>query len=153
MTWQWWRHLGLTSAGETWCVEAREGTWSAWRRMERVGFCAEYFGGAWGRVGAPMMVRFPQEGRSAEEDLSGTCKNTIRARITATTIWQWSQDSEWQQLQVRNQRQWLKHVRGLTANGCSSSCKGGSNCESKIIPMKTGLPRKKEVRAMALIPC
>ena len=30
------------------------------------------------------------------------------------------------------------------ANGYSSSCKGGSNCESKIILMKTGLPRKSQ---------
>ena len=41
-----------------------------------------------------MMVRFPQEGRLAEEDLSGTCKNTIEARITAAMVWQWSRDSE-----------------------------------------------------------
>ena len=30
------------------------------------------------------------------------------------------------------------------ANGCSSSCKGGSNCESKIILTKTILPRKSQ---------
>ena len=30
------------------------------------------------------------------------------------------------------------------ANGCSSSCKGGSNCESKIILMKIGMPRKSQ---------
>ena len=41
-----------------------------------------------------MMVRFPRDGRSAEEDLSGTCKNTIGARITVATVWQWSRDSE-----------------------------------------------------------
>ena len=29
-------------------------------------------------------------------------------------------------------------------NGCSSSCKGGSNCESKILLMKTGLLRKSQ---------
>ena len=136
--WQSWRHLGLTSVGETWRVEAHDESWR-W-----VSFCAESFGGAWGRVVASMMVRFPWEGRSAEEDLSGTCNNTIGARITTATVWQWSRDSEWRRLQVRNQRRWLKHVRGLTANGCNSSCKGGSNCESKITLMKTGLPRKSQ---------
>ena len=117
---------------------------SAWRRVERVSSCAEFSGGTWGRVVALMMVRFPWEGRSAEEDLSGTCKNTIGARVTAATLWQWSWDYEWRWLQVRNQRRWLKRVRGLTTNGCSSSCKGGSNCEFKIILMKTGLPRKSQ---------
>ena len=29
-------------------------------------------------------------------------------------------------------------------NGCSSSCKGGSNCESKIILIKTGMPGKSQ---------
>ena len=151
MTWQWWRHLGLTSAGETWRVTARGGVWrhvtdpgGAWQHVERVSFCAESFGGTWRHVAAPIMVRFPREGRSAEEDLSATCKNTIGARITAVTLWQWSRDYEWWRLQVRNQRRWLKHVKGLTANGCSNSCKGGSNCESKIILMKTGLPRKSQ---------
>ena len=150
MMWQWWRHLGLTSAGED---LARDG---AWRRVDRrvtwrvecVSFCAEYFGNTWERVGAPMMVRFPREGRSAEEDLSGTCKNTIEARVTATTVWQWSRDFEWRRLQVRNQRRWLKRIRGLTVNGCSSNCKGGSNCESKIRQ-----DCQEKVRAMALIPC
>ena len=119
----------------------RPSAWSAWRLVD---FCAEYFGDVWGGVGAPMMVRFRREGRSAEEDLSGTCNNTIGARITTATVWQWSRDSEWRRLQVRNQRRWLKCVRGLTANGCSNSCKGRSNCESKIIPMKTGLSRKSQ---------
>ena len=41
-----------------------------------------------------MMVRFPQEGISAEDDLSGTCKNTIGATIMAAMVWQWSRDSE-----------------------------------------------------------
>ena len=148
MTWQWWRHLGLTSTGEhlthasAWeSLMARDG---AWWRVECVSFCAESFGGAWRRVRTSMMVRFPREGRSAEENLSGTCKNTIGARILAATVWQWSRDSEWRWLQVRNQRRWLKHVRGLTANGCSNSYKGGSNCESKIILMKTRLPRKSQ---------
>ena len=113
----------------------------AWRR---VSFCAESFGGTWRHVGASMMVRFPWEGRSVEEDLSGTCKNTIGAKITMATIWQWSWDSEWRRLQVRNLRWWLKRVRGLTANGCNSNCKGGSNYESEIIPIKTGLPRKSQ---------
>ena len=128
---------------------ARDGVWrlvtardGSWQRVKCVSFCAKSFGGMWGRMRAPKMVRFRREGKSAEEDLSGTYKNTIKARITAATIWQWSRDSEWRRLQVRNQRRWLKRVRGLTTNGCSSSCKGGSNCESKIIPMKTGLPRK-----------
>ena len=151
MTWQWWCHLGLMSArgtlrvtarGCAWrCVVAREGSW---RHVERVSSCAEYSGDAWGRVAAPMMVRFPREGRSVEEDLSGTCKNTIGARIMAATLWQWSRDYEWRRLQVRNQRRWLKRVRGLMVNGCSNSCKGGSNCESKIILIKTGLPRKSQ---------
>ena len=106
MMWQWWRHLGLTSVRGTWCVTARGGAWGhvtaregAWRRVSS---CTESFGGAWGHVAAPMMVRFPQEGRSVEEDLSGTCKNTIGARITATTLWQWSRDYEWRRLQVQN---------------------------------------------------
>ena len=148
MTWQWWRHLRLMSAGEH---LARIGAWEsltarggAWRRVERVSFCAEYFGGAWRCVGAPMMVRFPRKGRSAKEDLYGTCKNTIGAKITMATIWQWSWDSKWRRLQVRNLRWWLKRVRGLTANGCNSNCKGGSNYESEIIPIKTGLPRKSQ---------
>ena len=152
MTWQWWHHLGLTSARED---LARGGVWrrvtepcSAWRRVERVSFCTEYFGSTWVHMVAPMVVRFPRKGRLAEEDLSGTCKNIIGARITATTIWYWSRDSEWRRLQVRNQRRWLKHVRGLTANGCSSSCKGGSNCKSKIRQ-----DCQEKVRAMALIPC
>ena len=119
----------------------------AWRRVERVSFCAEYFVGVWGRVAAPMMVRFPREGRSAKEDLSGTCKNTIRVRITTVTVWQWSRDSEWWRLQVWNQRRWLKRVKGLTANGCSSNCKDGSNCDSKRQDCQ------EKVRAMALIPC
>ena len=131
----------MTSARGTWRVKDPGG---AWRSMEHVSSCAESSGGVWRRVAAPMMVRFPREGRSAEEDLSGTCKNTIGARITAATLWQWSRDYEWRRLQVRNQRRWLKRVRGLTANGCNSSCKGGSNCESKIILMKTGLPRKSQ---------
>ena len=152
MTWQWWRHLGLTSAGETWSVTVRGGVWrrvtaltdpgGAWQHVEHVSFYAESFDGTWGHVAAPIMVRFPRDGRSAEEDLSGTCKNTIGARITAVMVWQWSRDSEWRRLQVQNQRWWLKRIRGLTANGCNSSCKGGSDCEFKIIPMKTGLPRK-----------
>ena len=133
---------GACSAWKVWRrVEARGGTW---RRVECMSFCADSFGGTWWRVGSPMMVRFPREGRSVEDNLSGTCKNTIRATITAATVWQWSQDSEWRRLQVRNQRRWLKRARGLTANGCNSSCKGGSNCETKIIPMKTGLPRKSQ---------
>ena len=45
-------------------------------------------------MAALMMVRFPREGRSAEEDLSGTCKNTVGARIMAATLWQWSRDYE-----------------------------------------------------------
>ena len=148
MTWQWWHHLGLTLAGEdlehagVWkSLTMRDG---AWQRVERVSFCAESFDGAWRRVEAPMIVRFPREGRSAEDDLGGTCKNTIGAMITAATLWQWSRDSEWRRLQVRNKRRWLKRVRGLTANGCNSSCKGGSNYESEIIPMKTGLQRKSQ---------
>ena len=106
MMWQWWRHLGLTSVRGTWRVTARGGAWGhvtaregAWRRVSS---CTESFGGAWGHVAAPMMVRFPREGRSVEEDLSGTCKNTIGARITATTLWQWSRDYEWRRLQVQN---------------------------------------------------
>ena len=122
-------------------MEVSDGSWWC---VERVSSCAESSRGAWRRVATLMMVRFPREGRLAEEDLNGTCKNTIRARITAATVWQWFQDSEWRRLQVRNQRRWLKRVRGLTANGCSSSCKGRSNCESKIILMKTGLPRKSQ---------
>ena len=96
----------------------------------------------WRRVESSMMVRFPREGRSAEDNLSGTCKNTIGATITVAIVWQWSRDFEWRRLQVRNQRRWLKRVKGLTTNGCSNSCKGGSNCEFEIIPIKTGLPRK-----------
>ena len=131
--------LGLTSARGTWRVTARGSAWGrgTWRRVEDPG-------GAWGRVAAPMMVRFPRAVRSSEEDLSGTCKNTIEARITAATLWQWSRDYKWRRLQVRNQRRWLKRVRGLTTNDCSSSCKGGSNCESKIIVMEIGLPRKSQ---------
>ena len=30
------------------------------------------------------------------------------------------------------------------ANGCSSSCKGGSNYESKIILIEIGLPRRSQ---------
>ena len=147
MTWRWWRHLGLTSARGTWrvtvwrCVKDLGGVW---RRVERVSSCIESYSGAWGCVAASMMVRFPQEGRSAEKDLSGTCKNIIGARITVATLWQWSRDYEWRRLHVRNQRRWLKRIRGLTANGYSNSCKGGSNCESKIILMKTWLPRKSQ---------
>ena len=55
-------------------------------------------------VGRVMTVRFPLNSRLVEDNLSGTCKNTIEARITTTTIWQWSQDSELWQLQVQNQR-------------------------------------------------
>ena len=102
----------------------------------------------WRRVESSMMVRFPREGRSAEDNLSGTCKNTIGATITMVIVWQWSRDFEWRRLQVRNLRWWLKRVRGLMANGCSSSCKGGSNCESKIRQDCQG-----KVRVMALIPC
>ena len=142
-------------ARRTWCVTARRCVWGArygaWRCVKdsggvwrRVSSCAEFSGCAWGHVEAPMMVRFPREGRSAEEDLSATCKNTIGARITAATLWQWSRDYEWQWLQVQNQRRWLKRIRGLTANGCSSSCKGESNCEFKMILMKTGLTRKSQ---------
>ena len=82
----------------------RPGVWSAWRRVmvrdgawRHVGVCGvrEFLRRIfWRRVGAPMVVRFPQKGRSAEEDLSGTCENTIGARITAATVWQWSRDSE-----------------------------------------------------------
>ena len=133
------RNLARDSAWK--CVEARG---ESWRRVERMRSCAEFSGCAWGRVAAPMMVRFPRAVRSSEEDLSGTCKNTIGARITAATLWQWSRDYKWRRLQVRNQRRWLKRVRGLTTNGCSSSCKGGSNCEFKIILMETGLPRKSQ---------
>ena len=140
--------LGLTSARGPRRVTARGGAWrrvedpgGAWRRMRS---CAEFSGGTWGHVAAPMMVGFPRAVRSSEEDLSGTCKNRIGARITAATLWQWSRDYEWWRLQVRNQRRWLKRVRGLTANGCSNSCKGGSNCESKIILMETGLPRRSQ---------
>ena len=136
--------LGLTSAKGPWRVTARGGSSGAWRRVERVRSCAEFSGDAWGRVAAPMMVRFPRVVRSSEEDLSGTCKNRIGARITAATLWQWSRDYEWQRLLVQNQRRWLKRIRGLTANGCSSSCKGGSNCESEIILMETWLPRRSQ---------
>ena len=55
--------------------------------MERVSFCAESFGGAGGCIGDLMMVKFPREGRLAEEDLSGTYKNTIGATIAAATVW------------------------------------------------------------------
>ena len=154
MTWRWWRHLGLTSARGTWRVTVRGGSWgrvTVWRCVmdlgsvwRRVSSCIESSSSAWGCVAASMMVRFPQEGRSAEKDLSGTCKNIIGARIMAATLWQWSRDYEWRRLQVRNQRRWLKCIRGLTANGYSNSCKGGSNCESKIILMKTWLPRKSQ---------
>ena len=88
-------------------VEARDGEWrrvedpgDAWRRVECVRSCAEFSGGAWGRVAAPMMVRFPRVVRSSEEDLSGTCKNRIGARIMAATLWQWSRDYEWRRLQI-----------------------------------------------------
>ena len=151
MTWQWRGSDDVTRANVSKRNLARDSAWTrvgasdgAWRCVERVRSFAEFSGNAWGRVAAPMMVRFPRAGRSSKEDLSGTCKNTIRVRITAATLWQWSRDYEWRRLQVRNQRRWLKRVRGLTANGCSISCKGGSNCESKIILMETGLPRKSQ---------
>ena len=99
MTWQWWRHLGLTSARGIWRVTARGGACGAregsWQRVEARGareLLRRIFWRRWGRVAAPMMVRFPREGRSMEEDLSGTCKNTIGARITTATLWQWSRD-------------------------------------------------------------
>ena len=76
----------------------------AWWHMKLVSFCADSFGSAWWRVEALMMVRFPREGRSADDDLSGTYKNTIGVMITVATVWQWSQESEWRQLQVWNQR-------------------------------------------------
>ena len=102
MTWQWWLHLGLTSAGENLArggacrrVTARD---EAWRRVTVRGACELLSRIFWRRVRALMMVRFPWEGRSAEEDLSGTYKNTIGARITMATVWQWSRDSEWRQL-------------------------------------------------------
>ena len=118
-------------------VEKTISEWSAWGHVQNVG-------GAWRRVVAPMMARFPRDRRSAEDNLSGTYENIIGARITAVMVWQWSRDSEWRRLQVRNKRRWLKCVRGLMANGCSNSCKGGSNCESGIIPMKTKLQRKSQ---------
>ena len=147
---------GMTSpradvSKRNWHVEAHDGAWrrlkdpgSAWWRVERLSSCAESSSCMWGHVAAPMMVRFPREVWLAKEDLSGTYKNTIGARITMATLWQWSRDYEWWRLQVQNQRRWLKCVRGLTANGCSNSYKGGSNRESKIILMKTGLPRKSQ---------
>ena len=162
VTWQWWHHLGLTSAGAD---LARVGAWrrmSAWRRVrkwmearaegfrhvERVSFGAESLGSAWRCVWAPMVVRFPRGGRSTKDNLVGTCKNTIGASITAMTVWQWSRDSERSQLQVRNQRWWLNCVRGLTANGCSSSCNSGSNCESGITPMRDKTAKKKSERSL-----
>ena len=45
-------------------------------------------------MAAPMMVKFPREGISAEEDLSDIYKNTIGVKITAVTLWQWSRDYE-----------------------------------------------------------
>ena len=150
VTWQWWRHLGLTSTSAN---LARVGAWrmmpargSAWRCVERVSFGAELLGGAWRRMWAPMVVRFPWGGRSAKDNLVSTCKNTIGARITAVTVWQWSRDSERRQLQVRNQRRWLKCVRGLTTNGCSSSCNNESNCESRITPTRDKTAKKKSER-------
>ena len=99
VTWQWWRHLGLTSARGIWRVTARGGACGAregsWQRVEARGareLLRRIFWRRWGRVAAPMMVRFSREGRSMEEDLSGTCKNTIGARITTATLWQWSRD-------------------------------------------------------------
>ena len=119
-----------------------EKTVSTWRRMSACEARELWRRIVWWHMEALMMVRFPWDSRSAEDDLSGTCKNTIGARITAARVWQWSRDSECRQLQVRNQRRWLKCVRGLTTNGCSSNYKGRNNCESGIIPMKTGLQRK-----------
>ena len=160
VTWQWWCHLGLTSAGadlahvSAWRrMSARGSAWrrmqkafSAWRHVERVSFGAKSLGGTWRRMWTPMVVRFPRGGKSAKDNLIGTYKNTIGPRITAVTIWQWSQDSERQQLQVRNQRRWLKCVRGLTTNGCSSSCNNGSNCESRITPTRDKTAKKKSER-------
>ena len=124
-------------------VEARA---EGFRRVEHVSFGAETLGCAWRHVWAPMVVRFPLGGRSVKDDLISTCKNTIGARITTVTVWQWSWDFERRQLQVRNQRRWLKCVRGLTANGCSSSCNSGSNCESRITPMRDKIVKKKSKR-------
>ena len=95
VTWGWHQQV------KTWHVQARG---KVWRRVERMSFCAESFCGVWQRVESPMMVRFPREGWSAEDDLSGTCKNTIGVMITMATVWQWSRDSEWWWLQVRSQR-------------------------------------------------
>ena len=111
----------------------------AWRRVTdlggawwRVSCCADSFGGAW-------ELRW----------WSGFHEMVDRRRKilvvpAKTQSEQGSRDSEWRRLQVRNQRRWLKRVRGLTANGCSSSCKGRSNCESKIISIRTWLPRKSQ---------
>ena len=58
MTW-WWRHLGLTSAGEHWRVQARIG---AWRRVRSIG-------DAW--RGMPVTPRIlATRGRSDEDDTS-----------------------------------------------------------------------------------
>ena len=52
-------------------MEASDGSW---RRVMARELLRRFF---WRRVEAPMMVRFPRDGRSAKEDLSGTCKTQL----------------------------------------------------------------------------
>ena len=48
-----------------------------------MGLGAEYLGGVLGRVLSPMVARLPPACRSAQNDLSDTCRNVIGAIFMA----------------------------------------------------------------------
>ena len=81
-----WRHLGLTSVGENWCVQRVVARGRAWRCVERVINRTETLSGAWGRVRSPMALRLSRFCRSAQDDLCGSFKTVIGAMFVAVML-------------------------------------------------------------------
>ena len=85
-----WRHLGLTSAGEPWRVQARVGTWrcveargGAWRCVTARGTRDQPYRNFEWRVRSPTALRLSRFCRSAQDDLCGSFKTVIGAMFVA----------------------------------------------------------------------
>ena len=100
--------------------------------------------GTWGRVQSLMASRLLRVCRSAQDDLSGTLKNVIRAILAATM----QKSSGLCSVKLLNdggckfetQGRWLDDIGGSTARGCDGSCDGGSVSKRKEVTlMKTRL--------------
>ena len=92
-----WMTLAMTSVRGLRRLEARESAWLEvaaherkprcavvhWRRVGRVISGTEPLNSAWGHMQSPMASRLPRVCRSAQDDLSGTFTNIIRAMFAA----------------------------------------------------------------------